>query len=47
MTMSDRIVALLVAIVSVLIVLGFEKVMSLGAVSPSSEIIDSRGEPFP
>ncbi len=47
MTTSDRIVATLIALVSVLIVVGFEAVMSSHPGHAGTTVSDSRGEPFP
>ena len=47
MTTSDRIVATVIAIVSILMVVGFEAVMPSHAGRVGTSISDSRGEPFP
>lgn len=47
MTTSDRIIALLIAIVSVLIVVGFQAVLPSHVGDRSHTVVDSRGEPFP
>lgn len=47
MTTSDRIVAILIAVASLLIVVGFQAVMSPHVGHQGSAIVDSRGEPFP
>ena len=47
MTTSDRVVALLIAVISVLIVVGFESVLPSTLHRHAQPVVDSRGEPFP
>lgn len=47
MSTSDRFVALLIAIVSVLMVIGFQQVIPSRAWHGPASVVDSRGEPFP
>lgn len=47
MTTSDRIMALVIALVSVLIVVGFKAVLPAHAASGASAVSTTRGEPYP